>query len=65
MKSEKSLQLWRLGPRNWFRAIWAQMRYQAISWEPWLQFSQTSPYFFQNPLNHEISKNFMTLGSGA
>ena len=56
-----------------FRAIWTQSlwqrTYQAISQEPWLQFSQTRPHFFKNhgmnPIKLCNHKNVLTLGPGA
>ena len=36
--------IWVLGPKNRFTAIWAQKLYQDISQEPWLQFSQTASF---------------------
>ena len=40
--------LWGLGSKNQFWASWAQKTYQAISPEPWIQFSQTRLHFMQN-----------------
>ena len=37
-----------LGPRNNIWANWAQKTYQAITPEPYHQFSQTGPHFIQN-----------------
>ena len=46
---------WGLGPKNWFWANWARKVYQAISQEPYFQFSQTRPHFIHNP-----EKNLMS-----
>ena len=57
-------------PRNYIWATLPQKRYQAISPEPYLKFSQIGSHFRQNHRviaknNYEISKIFLTLGSGA
>ena len=46
--------LWGLGPKNDFWANWAQKTQQAISPEPWVQFSQTRPHFIQNVKSNKM-----------
>ena len=51
--------IWGLGPKNYslikqfgHKAFVWQRTYQAISQEPWLQFSQSGPHFLKN---HEMN----------
>ena len=52
MKPQKIYCPWGLGPRNYIWATRTQKTYPAISPEPWIQFSETRPHFFNN---HEIN----------
>ena len=66
MKPQKIYWPISLGPRNYIWANWGQKAYPTKSAEPWLQFSQKRPHFFNN---HEINvikswnlKKFIDLG---
>ena len=48
MKYQKISSLWGLGPRNYIWAAWAQKTYQAITPEPYHQFSHKGSHFIQN-----------------
>ena len=48
MKSQKISFLWALGSRNYIWVTWVQKTYQAITPEPYHEFSHTGLHFIQN-----------------
>ena len=50
---------WGLGLINYIWVTWAQKMYHVLSPEPYLQFSQNVPYFFQDhKKSHNITKSW-------
>ena len=48
MKPQKIYWPWCLETRNFIWATWAQKTYPTKSLEPWLQYPQSRPHFFEN-----------------